>query len=156
MNEIQTQLEDDIDTEIENLRRNYEEKLTYSREMTLKLKGENGIMKKKCLSIAKEIDVQKDEIEVRAAILTFDVFKYTWLDNLDKVLTSKDKEYFAQIDILEKEIKAHKKDIKSRDVNITEKEKKIYDMKKRNQVYINDFVSCTCIYLYVSLPTTYI
>lgn len=37
--EIQTQFEDDIDTEIENLRRTYDDKLTASRETTLKLKG---------------------------------------------------------------------------------------------------------------------
>lgn len=47
LNEMQNQLEDDIDTEIENMKRVNEDKLAISRETTLKYKGENGIMKKK-------------------------------------------------------------------------------------------------------------
>lgn len=47
LNEMQSQLEDDIDTEIENMKRLNEDKLAISRETTLKYKGENGIMKKK-------------------------------------------------------------------------------------------------------------
>lgn len=47
LSEMQNQLEDDIDTEIENMKRVNEDKLAISRETTLKYKGENGIMKKK-------------------------------------------------------------------------------------------------------------
>lgn len=110
--EIEHQVEDDIDTEIENLRSAYDEKLTMTRETTLKLKGENGIMKKKRIVYQREIEAQQDEI---------------------KALMDKDKEYHVQIGILEKEIKSHKKEIKSRDLNIAEKERKIYDLKKKNQ-----------------------
>jgi cilia- and flagella-associated protein 57 len=110
--EIENQFDDDIDTEIENLRSAYDEKLTFTRETTLKLKGENGIMKKKRIVYQREIETQRDEI---------------------KALLDKDKEYHVQIGILEKEIKSHKKEIKSRDLNIAEKEKKIYDLKKKNQ-----------------------
>jgi hypothetical protein len=39
LNEMQTQLEDDIDTEIENMKRLNEDKLAVSRETTLKYKG---------------------------------------------------------------------------------------------------------------------
>jgi hypothetical protein len=41
LNEMQTQLEDDIDTEIENMKRMNEDKLAVSRETTLKYKGEH-------------------------------------------------------------------------------------------------------------------
>jgi hypothetical protein len=35
--------------------------------------------------------------------------------------------------MLEKEVSAHKKEIKSRDLSIGDKEKKIFDLKKKNQ-----------------------
>ena len=56
---IRSQVEDDLDTEIENLRRAFEEKLTACREMTLKYKGENGIMKKKYVVMQRDIEDQK-------------------------------------------------------------------------------------------------
>eukprot|EP00595_Chromulina_sp_UTEXLB2642_P003572 CAMPEP_0196764348 /NCGR_PEP_ID=MMETSP1095-20130614/5906_1 /TAXON_ID=96789 ORGANISM="Chromulina nebulosa, Strain UTEXLB2642" /NCGR_SAMPLE_ID=MMETSP1095 /ASSEMBLY_ACC=CAM_ASM_000446 /LENGTH=726 /DNA_ID=CAMNT_0042119645 /DNA_START=1568 /DNA_END=3748 /DNA_ORIENTATION=+ len=112
IDELQTQLEDDVDTEIEAVRRTYEEKLTQSREMILKYKGENGINKKKYLAIQREIEDQKEEI---------------------KTYSEKEKEYHDTIDMLEKEIKSHKKDIKTRDQTITDKERKIFELKKKNQ-----------------------
>jgi hypothetical protein len=39
LDEMQNQLEDDIDSEIENMKRMYEDKLAVSRETTLKYKG---------------------------------------------------------------------------------------------------------------------
>jgi WD40 repeat protein len=110
--EIQDQLEDDIDTEIDNMRRKYEDKLAQSRETTLKYKGENGIMKKKSVLLQRDIEDQKDEI---------------------KLLQAKEKELHEQIKLLEKEVSAHKKEIKTRDTTIGEKEKRIYELKKKNQ-----------------------
>jgi hypothetical protein len=40
---MQNQLEDDIDSEIENMKRMYEDKLAVSRETTLKYKGSNCV-----------------------------------------------------------------------------------------------------------------
>lgn len=42
MTEMQSQLEDDIDTEIEHLRKAFNDKLTASRETTMKYKGQLG------------------------------------------------------------------------------------------------------------------
>ena len=41
----------------------YEAKLHMEKDATLRLKGENGIMKKKFNSLKKDIDEQKDEIK---------------------------------------------------------------------------------------------
>eukprot|EP01034_Spumella_vulgaris_P035248 gene35248-43462_t len=62
--ETQSQLEDDIDTEIENMKRVNEEKLAASRETTLKYKGENGIMKKKYILMQRDIEDQKEEMKL--------------------------------------------------------------------------------------------
>jgi len=112
LNEMQNQLEDDIDTEIENMKRVNEDKLAVSRETTLKYKGENGIMKKKSVLMHRDIEDQKEEM---------------------KHLLLKEKELHDQIKLLEKEVSAHKKEIKTRDVSIGEKEKRIYELKKKNQ-----------------------
>jgi chromosome segregation ATPase len=110
--EMQSQLEDDIDTEIENMKKSFEEKLATARETTLKFKGENGIMKKKFVLMQRDIEDQKEEM---------------------KLLQAKEKELHDQIKLLEKEVSAQKKDIKTRDASIGEKEKRIYELKKKNQ-----------------------
>eukprot|EP01040_Poterioochromonas_malhamensis_P000852 gene852-905_t len=112
LTETQNQLEDDIDIEIENMKKRYEDKLSASREMTLKYKGENGIMKKKAILLTRDIEDQKEEM---------------------KNLYNKEKELHDSIKILEKEISLHKKEIKNRDLTIGEKEKRIYELKKKNQ-----------------------
>lgn len=112
LNEMQSQLEDDIDTEIENMKRVNESKLSLSRETTLKYKGENGIMKKKSVLMQRDLEDQKEEM---------------------KNLLLKEKELHDQIKVLEKEVSAHKKEIKIRDASIGEKEKRIYELKKKNQ-----------------------
>ena len=110
--ETQNQLEDDIDTEIENMKKSFEEKLAIARETTLKFKGENGIMKKKFVLMQRDIEDQKEEM---------------------KLLQAKEKELHDQIKLLEKEVSAQKKEIKTRDASIGEKEKRIYELKKKNQ-----------------------
>ena len=62
--EVKQQLEDDIDTEIQNLRTKYDQQLAAEREATLRFKGENGIMKKKFTVLQKEIEDQKEEIKL--------------------------------------------------------------------------------------------
>jgi hypothetical protein len=52
---MESQLEDDLDTEVETMRRMYKEKLTGCRETTLRYKGENGIMKKKGMYLYAEV-----------------------------------------------------------------------------------------------------
>jgi chromosome segregation ATPase len=110
--ETQAQLEDDVDTEIENMRRTFEDNLMAFRETTLKYKGENGIMKKKYAVMQKELEEQKEEM---------------------RALQEKERDLHDQIKMLEKEVSAHKKEIKTRDATINEKEKRIYELKKKNQ-----------------------
>ena len=110
--ELTDQLEDDVDTEIESMRKQMGDKVMTSREATLKYKGENGIMKKKCSVLQRDIDDQKDE---------------------QKGLQDKEKVYHEQIRALEKEVTVHKNEIKTRDAVIGEKEKRIYELKKKNQ-----------------------
>jgi len=110
--EIQSQLEDDVDVEIDNLRKTYEERLTSSRETTLKYKGENSIMRKKFSVLQRDLEDMKEET---------------------RRLLDQEKELHDSIRLLEKEVSAHKKEIKARDVSIGEKEKRIYELKKKNQ-----------------------
>ena len=51
--ETKTQLETDTDKEIEQLKEKYDKKLHTERDATLRLKGENGIMKKKFSALQK-------------------------------------------------------------------------------------------------------
>ena len=110
--EEEAQLEDDIDTEIESIRKLYDGKISVCREGTLKYKGENGMMKKKMLVMSKDHDEQKEHLAT---------------------LLEKEAELHSQIKMLEKEIVAYKKEIKARDAAIGEKEKVIYELKKKNQ-----------------------
>eukprot|EP00899_Mesostigma_viride_P000129 jgi/Mesvir1/10116/Mv16834-RA.2 len=110
--ETKRQLEEDADREIEELKEKYEQKLAQEREQGLRLKGENGIMKKKFHALQKDIDDQKEEI---------------------KQLFEQKKDLYHTISSLEKDIVGLKKEIKERDETIGDKEKRIYDLKKKNQ-----------------------
>ncbi|GLD97629.1 hypothetical protein PINS_up006319 [Pythium insidiosum] len=109
---LKRQLEEDAELEIEELKMRYEAKLQEEREATLRLKGENGIMKKKFSALQKDIEDQKEEI---------------------RSLEEKGKELFENIKGLEKDIQGHKKEIREREETIQDKEKRIYDLKKKNQ-----------------------
>jgi chromosome segregation ATPase len=78
----------------------------------MRLKGENGIMKKKFITLHKEIDDKSTEI-VR--------------------FNKEQKKYREIIRGLEKEIVTHKKEIQVRDDYIQEKEKRVFELKKSNQ-----------------------
>jgi WD40 repeat protein len=112
LEETKNQLEDDVDTEVEMLRKSLDERLAQAREVTLKYKGENGIMKKKFAVIQKDMEDQKETM---------------------KLLLDQERELQEQIKVLEKEVSAHKKEIKLRDGAIGDKEKRIYELKKKNQ-----------------------
>ena len=112
LEETRSQVEDDADKEIEELKEKYEQRLQVEKEACLRLKGENGIMRKKFDSMKKEIDERADNI---------------------KQLYEKEKELYAQIQLLGKEIAGLKKEIRERDETIGDKEKRIYDLKKKNQ-----------------------
>ena len=110
--ETRRQLEEDVDREIEELKEKYEAKLTTEREAALRLKGENGIMRKKFTALQKDIEHQKDEISG---------------------LFQNKKALHEHILSLERDILGLKKEIRERDETIGDKEKRIYDLKKKNQ-----------------------
>lgn len=110
--ETRSQLEEDTDKEIEHLKEKYDSKLHLERDATLRLKGENGIMKKKFSALEKDIEDQKENI---------------------KEMAEEEKKLSTHIKKLEDRIKSHKEEIDERDRTIGEKEKQIYDLKKDNQ-----------------------
>jgi len=111
-NETKRQMEEDLDIEIEELKQKYESILSEEREATLRLKGENGVMKKKFAALKNEIEDQVEEsrkMQAQEAVLK------------------------KTIEKLNTEIQQHDRKMLERDEIIGEKEKKIFDMKKRNQ-----------------------
>ena len=69
-------------------------------------------MKKKYVLMQRDIEDQKEEMTT---------------------LKAKEKELLEQIKMLEKEVSVHKKEIKLRDLSVGEKERRIYELKKKNQ-----------------------
>lgn len=118
--EIIRQNEEDLDTEISNLINKYEKKLRIEKDECARLKGENGIMRKKFNTLNKDIDDNKGEI-IR---MREDEKK------LQNVITN-----------LEREIASLKKEVwilrlrqmSERDELIQDKERRVYDLKKNNQ-----------------------
>ena len=86
--------------EIEELKEKYESKLSTERESSLRLKGENGIMRKKFNALQKDIEAQKEEI---------------------KNLFEQKRELYATIASLEKDIASLKREIRERDETIGDK-----------------------------------
>ena len=60
--ETTKETEQDADTEVLELKHRYERKLKDEREIVMRLKGENGIMRKKFNTLQGEIDAHKGEI----------------------------------------------------------------------------------------------
>jgi WD40 repeat protein len=110
--EIRRQIELDADREILSIKNQYERTLKDERETSLRLKGDNGILQKKFKSMVLEIEEQKA----------------TKLE-----METEQKKLHAHIRALEKEILSGKKDCEERDETIQDKEKRIYDLKKKNQ-----------------------
>jgi len=105
-------MEQDAAAEIDDLKKHYESQLIAEREATLRLKGENILMKNKHESLLQDIADQKEEI---------------------KALVKKETERYAQIDRLDKEIVSRTKEIEEREKTIREKDRRIYELKKKNQ-----------------------
>lgn len=105
-------IERDVDGEIEEMRARFEVRLREESETTLKVRGENGLMKRKYVNDTKVITEQKEELAS---------------------LADKEKELHEAISALQKDVAGHKKEIKEREETITDKETRIYDLKKKNQ-----------------------
>ena len=110
--EMSKQNQQDIDKEILSATSRYEKKLRSEREEGARLKGENGIMRKKFNTLNKDIEDNKAEIQ-------------RMKENAKKLE--------SVIATLEKEIQVLRKEMADRDEHIQDKERKVYDLKKRNQ-----------------------
>ncbi len=110
--ETTKETEEDADTEILELKQKYERKLKDEKDIVLRLKGENGIMRKRFNTLQSEIDSHKTEITKMA---------------------QEEKKLQVTIKSLEKDIASLRKEIQERDETIQDKEKRIYDLKKKNQ-----------------------
>lgn len=110
--ETESQMYQDYDQEIEELKEMYEKELAKERDVSLGLKGENGIMKKKFSQLQTEI---RDRVEEKQDI-------ERKLIDLDDAIRS-----------VLRDNAGMKTEIDERDANIVEKEKKSYELKKKNQ-----------------------
>jgi len=77
------------------------------------LRLENGFLKRRFATMARELGEKKDEMTA---------------------LGEKEKELHEAIAALSKDVQGHKKEIRERDETIADKEARIYDLKKKNQV----------------------
>jgi chromosome segregation ATPase len=110
--ETKNLMEDEADLEIDELKANYDKKLTVERMTTLKLKDHNAILKRKFGALRDDIN-----------------------DNLDELQKMKEKQHFLtnQIESLEKDIMGHMKEIKERESTIGDKVHRIFELRKKNQ-----------------------
>ncbi|XP_073385676.1 uncharacterized protein [Physcomitrium patens] len=110
--EVRRQHEFDQDQELEEIKASFEVKLSAEKDTLLRIKGENGILNKKMSEFSKDIEIQREEL---------------------KLLFHQKKELYKIIGIFERDMIALRKDIEERNETITEKERRIYDLKRKNQ-----------------------
>jgi cilia- and flagella-associated protein 57 len=110
--ELRHMVEEDADMEIVDVRARYETALFDLKETNMRVKGENGLIKKKIGNFLKDIDDHKAQVIKYQA----DLAQQTALNK-------------AQ----EKEIESWKKELKEREENLQDKEKRIHELKKKNQ-----------------------
>ncbi|KYN06041.1 PREDICTED: cilia- and flagella-associated protein 57 [Cyphomyrmex costatus] len=109
---LMTQIEDDADHEILEIRTKYENLLYEERQINLKLKGEAGVMRNKFMASQRDVDDLKRQVHR---------------------VQGEYAQFHKNIQDLEKQITDLKKEITERDATIRNKEQQIYDMKRTNQ-----------------------
>ncbi|KAF5270192.1 hypothetical protein FQR65_LT05672 [Abscondita terminalis] len=108
---IKQQIEDDADREIYELKTSHEKELKDEQDSNVRLKGETGIIKKKLVATQKEIDELKHTV-------------YTMHNDQVK---------FQNVIVgLEKNIADMRIEILERDDTIRDKERRIYELKRKN------------------------
>lgn len=110
--ETKKQMQEDLDEETEAMRRMYEEKLTAQHNLILRCKSEHGIMSKKFATLKGDIEKQEEEL--------------LSLEENMKALSLRTASFDKEIEVLAS-MTAEK------EAHITEKERQIYELKKRNQ-----------------------
>ncbi|XP_046388755.1 cilia- and flagella-associated protein 57 isoform X2 [Ischnura elegans] len=110
--EIKSQIEDDVDREMVELKTKYERLLKEERDNSMHLRGEMAAMKKRLISSQKEIDELVNQVQT---------------------LQGEQHKYKQAIHGLEKDITDLKKEIQERDTSVHLKETRIFELKRRNQ-----------------------
>lgn len=109
---IKQQIEDDADREIYELKTSHEKELKEEQDLNVRLRGESSVMRKKLLAAQKETDDLKHKIFV---------------------MENEHVKFKGIIIGLEKDIADNRKEIQERDATIEEKEKRIFQLKSKNQ-----------------------
>jgi len=110
--ETLAQLEQDADREIEELKEMYERKLAQEKDEKVRLRGQAGIHKKYHDDLDRQMQKRTDDV---------------------KKEEEKNRQKEESIMTLLKDKESNEKEIKERDKTITDKELRIYDLKKQNQ-----------------------
>nr|XP_012150129.1 PREDICTED: cilia- and flagella-associated protein 57 [Megachile rotundata] len=110
--QMTTQIEDDADQEILELRTNYESKLQEEKELNIRLKGEAGMIRNKFVASQKEIEELKRQVQR---------------------VQSQYKYFQTTIQELEKDKEDLRKEIIERDITVQDRENQIYELKRSNQ-----------------------
>jgi len=110
--EMLAQLEQDADREIEELKEMYEQKLAQEKDEKVRLRGQAGIHRKHHDDLKREMQKKQDAV---------------------KKEEEKNRLKEEKIVGLLKDKESNEKEIKERDKTITDKEMRIYDLKKQNQ-----------------------
>ena len=108
-------MEADVDRELRGVRSRMEDRLAEEAKSTLLLRGENGFMKRRYVTLSKELAEQGEDINS---------------------LSEKERELGETISALQKDVAGHKKEIREREETVEDKESRIYDLKKKNQVSV--------------------
>merc|ERR1719146_601053 len=106
------QLEHDADTEIEELKRQYKERLNAEHDDKVRLKGQAGIHRKHHEDLKRQMQKKDEELRMQQ----------------DEARKKQE-----MVDRLIREREANLKEIRERDKTIGDKEQRIYDLKKQNQ-----------------------
>ncbi|OAD56123.1 WD repeat-containing protein 65 [Eufriesea mexicana] len=110
--QIVTQVEDDVDKEILDLRTNYETLLYKEKELNIRLKGEAGMMRNRYMASLKDVEELKRQVQrVQSEYIYFQ----------------------KTIQELEKDKEDLRKEINERDITIQDRERQIYELKRSNQ-----------------------
>ncbi|KAK2582891.1 hypothetical protein KPH14_008965 [Odynerus spinipes] len=109
---LMTQIEDDADREILEIRTNFENALYEEKQMNLRLKGETGVLRNRYMASQRDIEDLKRQVQR---------------------VQSEYAQFQKTIQELEKDVSDLKKEINERDITIQEKEQNIYELKRTNQ-----------------------
>ncbi|KAG0570130.1 hypothetical protein KC19_6G140900 [Ceratodon purpureus] len=111
--EMRKLVEEEADLEIEEQREQYEEKLKKADEAVRHIMGENGVLKSKFITFQKEVDTSFAELNE---------------------LVNQKKELYEIVNGCQRDIQMLRKDLESRDEILLEKDHRIYELKRANQV----------------------